>query len=323
MAATAHEHDIPCAGARAVAPWRLRALVGASLAAAPLVASAHVVPGPAAWSLHWSLEPWVVACLAISALGYASGLGRLWSRAGRGRGISRAQAAAFGGGWLALAVALVSPLDPLGVQLFSAHMIQHEMLMVLVAPLLCLGRPLVAWTWSMPPRWRRRVGRWTARRGWRSAWGAMTSLLGSWALHAAALWGWHAPSLFQAALHDNGIHVLQHVSFLGSALLFWWAALRPASRRGQGHAIVYVFTTMMHTSALGALLTLSPAVWYPDYLPSALALGIDPLEDQQLGGLVMWIPAGLAYVVAGLALALRWAGLRSSDHIEGELRAAR
>jgi putative membrane protein len=283
------------------------ALAGLALA---VPAHAHVDTAAApGWNLHWSFEPWVLACLALSAAGYGLGLWRLWRSAGTGRGVTRAQAWAFAGGWLALVVALVSPLDPLGVQLFSAHMLQHELMMVVAAPLLCVARPLVLWTWALPPPARRTVGRWTRQPRWRACWHAITAPVSTWVLHALALWGWHLPSLFDAALRDNGVHTLQHLGFLGSALLFWWSALKPATRQAQGRALLYLFTTMLHTGALGALLTLAPTVWYPSYLPTTAALGIDALEDQQLGGLVMWVPAGLAYFASGLLLAARWSGL--------------
>jgi putative membrane protein len=288
----------------------VRRLALACLLWPALQCAAHPVDAPAAaWSLPWSFEPWVIGCLVLSAAGYALGLWRLWREAGVGRGVSVGQALAFAGGWLSLVIALVSPLDPLGVRLFSAHMLQHELLMVVAAPLMCLSRPLALWTWAMPMGWRRRVGGWTRRPAWSAFWRGLTAPLSTWALHAVALWGWHVPALFEAALHDEGIHTLQHLSFLGTALLFWWSALKPASRSSQGGAMLYLFTTMIHTGALGALLTLSPMLWYPSYQPTAGALGLDPLEDQQLGGLVMWVPAGLAYVVAGLALAARWIGL--------------
>jgi putative membrane protein len=292
----------------------------AALAAlSPSIALAHV-PAPApAWPLTWSFEPWIVACLLLSALGYALGVARLWRQAGRGRGISTRQVAAFAAGWLALVAALVLPLDTLGSRLFSAHMLQHELLMAVVAPLMCLGRPLAAWTWAFPAALRPRVSAWTATPAWATVWAGLTAPLASWALHAVALWGWHVPALFEAALHDNGIHTLQHLSFLGTALLFWWAVLKPASRPAQGRAMLYLFTTMVHTGALGALLTLSPVLWYPSYMGTASALGVDPLEDQQLGGLVMWVPAGLAYVAAGLALAMRWAGLAGTPRRFGAL----
>jgi putative membrane protein len=298
------------AGVGALAVPVLRRAAALGLAGLLLaLAGAHAGEGAPAWTLRWTFEPWVIACLLLSAAAYGLGLARLWRHAGTGRGVSRGQALAFAGGWLSLVIALVSPLDALGVQLFSAHMLQHELLMVVSAPLLCLSRPLVLWTWALPPAARRGVGRWTGRAGWRVFWGALTAPLTTWSLHAVALWGWHLPLLFEAALHDDGVHTLQHLSFLGTALLFWWSALKPSARAAQGKALLYLFTTMVHTGALGALLTLSSVLWYPSYQASASALGLDPLEDQQLGGLVMWVPAGMAYVAAGLVLAVRWAGL--------------
>jgi putative membrane protein len=278
------------------------------LALAAPAALAHGV-GPVAdastlW--HWSLEPWVLVLLAFSSGWYALGVLRLWRNAGVGRGISRAQTLAFAGGWLALVLALVSPLDGLGARLFSAHMLQHEVLMLVAAPLLVLGRPLAAWTWAFSPVQRQMVGRWTRVGWWAATWALLTDPLAAWALHALALWLWHVPAWFEAALHNEGLHALQHASFLGTALLFWWSALGVDARsRTSGFAMLYLFTTMLHTGALGALLTLAPTPWYPSYAAATGALGLDPVEDQQLGGLVMWVPGSLAYLVAGLAVVAR------------------
>jgi putative membrane protein len=291
-----------------VAAVALRRL-SAALAGVAGSALAHPLDGaPAApgWALHGSYEPWVLACLAASIGAYAIGLIRLWRHAGAGRGVSRLGALAFVAGWASLVLALVSPLDPLGTRLFSAHMLQHELLMVVAAPLLLLGRPLAVWAWALAPAARRGVGGFFHHPAWRGPWLVISAPLAAWALHAAALWLWHVPLWFEAALHDNAVHTLQHFSFLFSALLFWWSALGQVSRQRQGVALVYLFTTMIHTGALGALITLSPIVWYPSYLPTTAALGIDALEDQQLGGLVMWVPAGFAYFCTGLVLAARW-----------------
>lgn len=273
---------------------------------APLASFAHVPqPGPAAPSLWaWDLAPWLLFLLAVSAFGYALGVHRLWRNAGRGRGVSVLQALAFWGGWLSLLVALVSPLDPLGGRLFSAHMVQHEMLMVVAAPLLVIGRPLAAWTWALAPAHRRTLGRAFQGRAWSGLWSTLTDPLVAWALHALALWGWHIPAAFDAALANEGWHILQHVCFLGTALFFWWSVLGhdPRGRYGPGHSAAYLFTTMMHTAALGALLSLAPTPWYSPYIATTNALGLDPVQDQQLGGLVMWVPAGLAYVIAALVV---------------------
>lgn len=290
-------------------PWR--AMAHAPDAAAASTATTATAATAAPWPLPWAFEPWVVACLLASGLLYALGVRRLWRSAGRGRGIRLSQVAAFAGGWLALAVALVSPLDPLGGRLFSAHMLQHELMMVVAAPLLCLAQPLVAWTWALPPALRRLLGRGTRQPAWAAAWAFITAPWPAWVLHALVLWGWHLPALFDRALADNGLHVLQHLSFLFSALLFWWSALRPGRAAHRGAALMSVFTTMLHTAGLGALLALSDTPWYAAYIGSTAALGVDALQDQQLGGLVMWVPAGVAYLAAGLALVARW--LRQGD----------
>jgi cytochrome c2 len=134
----------------------------------------------------------------------------------------------------------------------------------------------------------------------------LTTPLAAWSIHAAALWIWHLPGPYQSTLSSGTMHFLQHASFLGSALLFWWALLHGREGvMGYGTAVLYVFTTMLHTGLLGALLTFSPTVWYPAYYATTAPWGLTALEDQQLGGLIMWIPAGLIYIVAALALMAR------------------
>lgn len=243
--------------------------------------------------------------VVASALLYARGVAVLWRSAGRGRGIRIAQAARFAAGWAALAAALLSPLDTLAEHSFAAHMVQHEALMVVAAPLLVLGRPLEAWAWALPAAWVRALGRAGRSPALARAWNAITEPVGAWTFHALALWLWHLPVLFVAALSDERVHVLQHASFFGSALAFWWAVFGRGVHAPDGASIASLFTTMMHTSALGALLTFAPAAWYPVYAADG-AFGLSALEDQQLGGLIMWVPAGFVYVAAGLALAAAW-----------------
>lgn len=269
-------------------------------------AFAHVVGSTTPRAGEWPLEPWLLACLAASATLYAIGVARLWRRAGVGHGIRVAQVAAFAAGWLTVAVALASPLDPLGVHLFSAHMFQHELLMLVAAPLLVVARPLAAWTWALPARLRSTAGGALRTRGWRRIWSLMRAPLGAWLLHAAALWAWHAPALFSLALRDPLVHTLQHASFFGTALLFWWAVLGSNARARLGVALLALFTTMVHSTVLGALITLSSRLWYPEYAATSAELGVDPLADQQLGGLLMWVPGGVAYLGVGLWLAARW-----------------
>ena len=260
----------------------------------------------------WGRDPLVIALLALTALLYWRGLRRVWRESTRGRTVRRWEAWAFAFGWLALFIALVSPLHPWGEVLFSAHMTQHEVLMLVAAPLLVLGRPLVPFLWALPARWRPAVGGIGKQKGVQRVWRAVTNPLAAWAIHAVALWVWHMPALFQATLRSDFVHTLQHLSFLGSALLFWWALIH--GRRGlmgYGAAVLYMFTTSLHSGVLGALITFAHSAWYPAYANSTASWGLTPLEDQQLGGLIMWIPAGLVYVVAALALMVGW--MRESE----------
>lgn len=253
----------------------------------------------------WSFDYAVVIALILSAVFYAVGVARLWRRAGRGRGLSAGQLGVFIAGWLSLVVALVSPLDTLGERFFAAHMAQHEALMLVAAPLLVISRPLAAWTWALPHAWRRAAGRATRQTQFASVWALLTAPLSAWVLHALALWAWHAPALFDAALLGETTHAWQHLSFLAAALLFWWTILGRDPRRTHGGALLSLLTTMIHTGLLGALLTFAPSVWYEPYLRYAQATGMDALSDQQLGGLIMWVPAGTVYLLVALILVWR------------------
>ena len=257
----------------------------------------------------WSWEPAVVASLMITAAIYGVGLARLWRGAGRDRGIRWWEAGAFATGWLALVIALVSPLDALGAILFSAHMAQHEVLMLVAAPLMVLGRPLIPLLWALPRRARERAGAWTKRPAVSATWRLVTGPLAVFAIHGVALWAWHLPSLYQATLRNELVHAFQHLSFFGSAALFWWAFVHGRyGRAGYGLSVLYVFATGVHSGALGALLTFAPRVWYPIYDVTARQWGLSAIEDQQMAGLIMWVPSGLVFVVIGLALVAAWMG---------------
>lgn len=260
----------------------------------------------------WSWHPVVLICLVLSAWLYIQGIVRLWRASTRGAGVGTWEAASFASGWIVLVIALVSPLHELGDELFSAHMVQHELLISFGAPLLVLGRPFIPFLWAMPLDWRRSVGGWAQGAVISAVWKKISQPGVAFALHAIALWTWHLPPLYQATLTSELIHSLQHTSFLLTAILFWWTIFN--ARGGQvrrGAAVVYLFATLLQTGALGALLTFSPTLWYPAYAATTGQWGITPLEDQQLGGLIMWIPGSLAYIAAALAIFAHW--LRESD----------
>ena len=216
--------------------------------------------------------------------------------------------------------ALVSPIDGLGSVLFSAHMVQHELLMLVVAPLLALGCPAPVFLWAFPHAARRRIAGAFNGKAVRTLWGVASSPTGAWGIHAAVLWAWHFPSLFQASLSDQTVHTLQHGSFLGSALLFWFSLIGRESARQAGVAVLSLLTTAIHTGMLGALLTFSSTVWYRHYDATAPSWGFSALDDQQIGGLIMWVPAGFIFIIAGLAMASKAIGMgwpaRADDSVQ-------
>ena len=302
---------MPSSAGRAARAVRVPALAGLLVPVAAVPAAAHdgqpIVPHDL-WGA-WSFEPWVVLGLGASLAVYAMGLRRLWTRAGRGHGVRRWECASFLVGWAVLALSLVSPLHALGSALLSAHMVQHELLMLVAAPLLVLGRPMVAALWAAPQSWRRGAGAVALRDVVQSPWGWMTAPFAAAAIHAAAIWLWHAPGLYERAVRSEVLHALQHVAFIGTALLFWWALLHARrSRTRDGQAIAVLFMTALHTGALGALLAFAPSLWYSVYAATTGPWGLSPLEDQQMAGMIMWIPGGGAYIIAGLALTLRVLG---------------
>src|SRR5437868_8834822 len=160
-------------------------------------------------------------------------------------------------------------------------MTQHEILMLVAAPLLVLGRPLVPFLWALPRGWAKQLARWSKGNVWSSSWHGLTNPFVAWVLHAVVLWTWHIPVLFQATLQSEWVHALQHASFLVSALLFWWAVIHGRQRAlGFGLAVLYMFTTALHSGLLGALLTFANSLWYPAYADRTKAWGLTPLEDQ-------------------------------------------
>lgn len=140
----------------------------------------------------------------------------------------------------------------------------------------------------------------------------LTGSLAVWVIHGLALWVWHIPRLYEAALASEAVHAVQHLSFFVTAALFWWALVYGRyGRVGYGVGVFYVFTTALHSSILGALLTLAPRLWYPVYGERAAGWGggsRDALEDQQLASLLMWVPTGVIFIVLGLALFAAWLG---------------
>ena len=192
-----------------------------------------------------------------------------------------------------VAGALLSPLDELATERFSAHMAQHLLLTMMAAPLLLLGNPLPLVLWGLPPgarRWLAAPFRRTARL--RGALSAMTFWPAAGALHVAAIWVWHVPLLYDLAAEHELVHAVEHVSFFGTALLFWWPIIRPAPRLAPrlhpGLQILYLIAATAQSTALGMLLAVPERAFYPHYIRAAAALGISAVDDQMIGGGLMW-----------------------------------
>ena len=211
------------------------------------------------------------------------------------------RAGCYAAGIMALALALVSPVDGVSAALFSVHMVQHLLLVMIAAPLLVLGQPHVAMLWGLPKSARRRVAQaWRRTPGMRTGWRLTSRPAAAWVLHTAALWAWHAPRLYEVAVRDEAMHALEHATFLLTALLFWWVLAGHGARRrlGFGAAMLYLFTASLQSVILGALLALSRQPWYQVHFGTTAPWGLSPLEDQRLAGLIMWVPAGLVYIAA-------------------------
>src|SRR6185312_1692216 len=196
-------------------------LIGACLSSLAMPASAQAGPSPGKMP-GWTWPAFIIVPQLFTIAIYLLGLVRMWR--GRARASIRPWTVVFFmAGWLSLLIALDSPIHELGEQLFWVHMTQHEIMMLISAPLIVLGRPLIVFTWAMPERWRQPLGRVSKWRFTRGLWKVATLPLIAWMLHALALWLWHAPILFDATLSSDFMHAMQHLTFFGTALLFWWA----------------------------------------------------------------------------------------------------
>lgn len=234
-----------------------------------------------------------------------------------------ARAALFITGDVVMLLALVSPIDTLGdTYLFSAHMLQHLLLVLVVPPLLLLG---------IPPRLFERLLRWPpARRAER----VLGRPLLAWVLGMGTLWLWHAPALYDAALHSEGLHTFQHLTFLVTATVFWWPIVAPAPLRRLASlaGVPYLLAASLFSSVLGIILTFAPPGFYPFYLHPADPLGIlrlvregwgfSPRADQQLGGLLMWMLSTPVYLAALIAVFARWYNEPETDLPDAEVAEA-
>jgi cytochrome c oxidase assembly factor CtaG len=265
-------------------------------------ASAHDGQPPAPhdlWSA-WNWDPFIVFSLTLSGWIYAAGVRELRGRTGGRDAALHWRTVSFAAGLFTLFLALISPLDALATALFSAHMIQHTLLIVVAPPLFVLGVSPAPFLLAFPQSAQRKVGKWWHRLEWlKSVWRALTQQQVAWALSALVLWTWHAPPLYQAALQNETLHTLEHITFFGTSVLFWRGITRLSRSNLDTLAL---FTMALQSGLLGVLLTFAPTPLYEAYASTTQAWGLTHLEDQQLAGAIMWIPMGTAYTLAALVL---------------------
>ena len=252
--------------------------------------------------LAWTLDPFLLLGLALILGAYFYALGPLRRRWGVAEPVDRAKVAWFVSGWLTLALALLSPLDTLGDEfLFSAHMIQHMLIAIVAPPLLLLGIP----AWMLAPLFRSATARRVVR------WAALPVV--AFGVFQADIWLWHAPALYDLTLTNDTVHILEHLSFFLFGLLYWLPVMSPTPaipRMSRGFAILYLFVGCQPMVALGALLTFAAQPLYQPYVGAARVWGLSPLADQQLGGLIMWLPSNIPYLIALSVIFFQWVSER-------------
>jgi putative membrane protein len=282
-----------------------RLVLSAWLWAVATGAQAH--GGEEGHALHWTWEPWFVISIFVVGGLYLAGCLRLSNEGNIRKVLGAMRVASFTAGMVLLIVALASPLDALAGQLFSAHMTQHMLLMLVAPPLLVWGRPVFVWLWAFPLEQRRRIGRmWVNSGRLRRTHDFLMRPGVVWVAASAALWFWHVPGPYDWALSNEGVHAVEHLCFFVTSLALWTLTIEPYGPRRLGHggALILIGTFALHNGLLGALLTFATTPLYQTNV--VRTMGLSPLEDQQLAGLIMWVPAGFIHLAALALLFLRW-----------------
>jgi len=279
---------------------------GPSVGGAPAVGAAPLLEAGSLPS--WTWRPDVLLVLALLGGGYVAGWSRLRRRARR---VARPwRLALYLTGLASIGLALVSPVHSLGSVLFLMHMVQHELLIMIAAPLLLLGDPLPVMLWGLPRGARRAVGRLLRRDGaLRRALWVLTWMPMAWGLYVIHLWAWHIPAAYEAAVRQPLLHDLEHLGFFGTALLFWWPVVSPAPRLHgfipYGLRILYIMAATAQNTILGAAIALPERLLYPYYGTTPRLWDLSPGDDQAFAGGIMW-EGGAMFLVAILILVARY-----------------
>ncbi len=273
----------------------------------PLTASQVLLTG-------WNAQPSVILGLLALSGAYLYGVGPLRRRNDWAPAPSRVRVAAFFGGIAVAAVALLSPLDTVGdTYLFSAHMVQHMLLTMVVPPLLLLGTP----GWLLRPLLRRPAVARVAR--------GLTWPVVAFALFNGDFWLWHAPALYNLTLENEWLHALEHLTFIATAVLNWFPILSPVPdelpRLPLLNQVLYLFLDCQPMVLLGAGFTFAPQPLYAPYTHAPRIFGMSAATDQQLGGLIMWIPGNFIYIIAMSIVFFHWIDRQGAETERAEREA--
>ena len=283
------------------------------LAVAPATALAHGASAPPPTFpgvlLLWRFDPLVVVPLVLAAAVYLWAV-RIVDRAHPRNPHPRRRTWRFMGGLVAIGLALASPIEAYEGVLFSVHMVQHLLLMLVAAPLLLAGGPITLTLRVARASVRRRLLRVLHSPVLK----AISFPVLTWVLFAAVNWGWHFSTLYDQALENELLHYVQHASFLAAALLFWWpvTGVDPSPwRLPHPVRLFYLFLALPQNSFLGVALLSTGMVLYPHYLSNVRPWGPTPLEDQHLGGVLMWVVGDIAFL-AGMVVVI-WVWMRQEE----------
>ncbi|MGK7311502.1 MAG: cytochrome c oxidase assembly protein [Candidatus Longimicrobiales bacterium M2_2A_002] len=261
-----------------------------------------------AFLLSWTFEPTIFFGVLIAGWLYARGWRRLRQRGQGGKYLKRWRAWCYYGGLLTVVIALMSPIATFDSVFFFMHMTEHVLLIMIAAPLIWLGAPMVPTLWGFNAPARKRIGKIFHESHPVNRFFTFLTRPGvALAIYVLVLFGWHFPPLYDAAQGSTVVHELEHFMFIAAALIFWWPVIHPSGtkrRLSYGAGILFIFPAKIAGFVLGAALTLSSEPFYQTFLDSPSIWGLSPLGDQQLGGLIMWVAGGLLYIIPLLALVI-------------------
>jgi len=283
-----------------VVPFAALALPGIALAHGA-AAPAPTFPGVL---LQWSFDPLPLVGIIATAAAYLWAVRRVNSAHPTNRQPPY-RTWLFLAGLAALGVALLSPIEAYEGSLFSVHMVQHMLLELVAAPLLLAGAPITLTLRVARPS----VRRWLLAVLQSRVVHVISFPVVAWVLFAAVNWGWHFSVLYDQALENQALHYFQHATFLAAALLFWWPVVGadPSPwRLPHPVRLLYLFLAMPQNSFLGVALMSAPTVLYPHYVTNLRDWGLSPLDDQALGGVIMWVVGDLCFLAAMMVMVVLW-----------------